>query len=118
MSLICAELETAIPGTQEVYYVLHASGPGYAVGEKPMRKISRFKRRTRKYLKSENGFNVFSTYGTIGWSGNWQWSTLEKGEFLFSVSENVMKTHLPRAWKRIIEEISPKAKSKAAKVAK
>lgn len=87
----------------------HALGEGYAVGQDPVDKIPQSERWLQPCDTNEEGYNISEGLSTKGFSGNWQMSTFQRGDFLFSITRETAQKYLPNTVALIQESIGENA---------
>jgi len=110
MSLRCTETDTPIRHGAPLFVGQPADGEFIcAISGPVLDRIPRELRRNRRCESLEDGLDIFvgKSEGEPTFRGCYQWSTLEKGDFLFSVSATTAGEYLPRMWAQYVPGADP-----------
>lgn len=101
MSLMCAETREFIPFGDPLFCAEPKDGKYVcAISRKALDLIPTGVRRLEPCATPEDGLNVYhASSGGPTFRGMYEWSSLKKGAFLFSLSDADAREHLPFIWK-------------------
>ena len=98
MSLFCAECKQGIEYGDPLYAAARSDMLFFAVlSEEAVSQIPKEDRCPHPYA-SDKGMGIYVAFSTLNFTETYTIRNFRKGEFLFSIPEDVAKKHLPRVY--------------------